>query len=75
MNFIEKLKDKKCLVIGAGITGMAVQKALSNFGAKVVVFDEKKSRLVNNQLLLYFRLSNSNLCQEKNCNSSWKDLV
>jgi len=43
MNFIEKLKDKKCLVIGAGITGMAVQKALSNFGAKVVVFDEKKS--------------------------------
>lgn len=42
MNFIEKLKGKKCLVIGAGITGMAVQKALSDFGAKVDIFDEKK---------------------------------
>lgn len=43
MNFIEKLKDRNCLVIGAGITGMAVRKALVSFGAKVDIFDEKKS--------------------------------
>jgi UDP-N-acetylmuramoylalanine--D-glutamate ligase len=43
MNFIEKLKDRNCLVIGAGITGMAVRKALVGFGAKVDIFDEKKS--------------------------------
>lgn len=41
MNFIQQLEGKKCLVLGAGVTGSAVQKALLNFGAKSVVFDEK----------------------------------
>ena len=43
MNFIQQLEGKKCLVLGAGVTGRAVQKALLNFGAKSVVFDEKPS--------------------------------
>jgi UDP-N-acetylmuramoylalanine--D-glutamate ligase len=35
------LAGKKCLVIGAGVTGMACQEALVNFGANSKVFDEK----------------------------------
>ena len=41
MSFTAQLKGKNCLVIGAGVTGMAVAKALDNFGAKVHIFDEK----------------------------------
>jgi UDP-N-acetylmuramoylalanine--D-glutamate ligase len=35
------LAGKNCLVIGAGVTGMACQEALVNFGANSKVFDEK----------------------------------
>lgn len=41
MNFVQSLAGKKCLVIGAGVTGMACQEALVNFGANSKVFDEK----------------------------------
>jgi UDP-N-acetylmuramoylalanine--D-glutamate ligase len=40
MNFIEELAGKNCLVIGAGVTGMAVQRALVKFGAISKMFDE-----------------------------------
>lgn len=45
MSFIAQLKGKECLVIGAGVTGQAVAKALLNFGAKVVFFDENLPQL------------------------------
>ena len=49
MSFIAQLAGKKCLVIGAGVTGQAVKKALEDFGAEVIVFDEKiKSELIEN---------------------------
>lgn len=49
MSFIAQLVGKKCLVIGAGVTGQAVKKALEDFGAEVIVFDEKiKSELIEN---------------------------
>ena len=41
MSFIAQLAGKKCLVIGAGVTGQAVKKALEDFGAEVIIFDEK----------------------------------
>ena len=41
MNFVQSLAGKNCLVIGAGVTGMACQEALVNFGAKSKVFDER----------------------------------
>ena len=41
MNFVQSLAGKKCLVIGAGVTGMACQEALVNFGANSKLFDEK----------------------------------
>ena len=41
MNFVQSLAGKNCLVIGAGVTGMACQEALVNFGANSKVFDEK----------------------------------
>ena len=41
MNFVQSLAGKNCLVIGAGVTGMACQKALVNFGANSKLFDEK----------------------------------
>ena len=41
MSFTAQLKGKNCLVIGAGVTGMAVAKALEDFGANVHIFDEK----------------------------------
>ena len=31
MNFVQSLAGKNCLVIGAGVTGMACQEALVNF--------------------------------------------
>lgn len=40
MSFIAQLAGKKCLVIGAGVTGQAVRKALQDFGASVAIFDE-----------------------------------
>jgi UDP-N-acetylmuramoylalanine--D-glutamate ligase len=41
MNFIQALKGKKCIVIGAGVTGKAVYKALKGFEAEPIFFDEK----------------------------------
>lgn len=41
MSFIAQLKGKKCLVIGAGVTGMALQTALIKFGAEVTIYDDK----------------------------------
>jgi UDP-N-acetylmuramoylalanine--D-glutamate ligase len=41
MNFVQSLAGKNCLVIGAGVTGMACQEALVNFGANSKLFDEK----------------------------------
>lgn len=41
MNFVGSLAGKNCLVIGAGVTGIACQKALVNFGANSKLFDEK----------------------------------
>jgi UDP-N-acetylmuramoylalanine--D-glutamate ligase len=41
MSFTAQLKGKNCLVIGAGVTGMAVAKVLNDFGANVHIFDEK----------------------------------
>ena len=41
MSFVQSLAGKNCLVIGAGVTGMACQEALVNFGANSKVFDEK----------------------------------
>lgn len=41
MNFVQSLAGKNCLVIGAGVTGMACQEVLVNFGANSKVFDEK----------------------------------
>ena len=40
MSFIAQLAGKKCLVIGAGVTGQALKTALENFGATVFIFDE-----------------------------------
>ena len=40
MNFVENLSGKKCLVIGAGVTGKAVASALSGFQATAILFDE-----------------------------------
>lgn len=40
MNFVAELATKKCLVLGAGVTGRSVAKALK-FGATAVLFDEK----------------------------------
>ena len=41
MSFIAQLAGKKCLVIGAGVTGRALKDALEGFKAEVVIFDEK----------------------------------
>jgi len=41
MSFIAQLAGKKCLVIGAGVTGQALKDALESFKAEVVIFDEK----------------------------------
>ena len=41
MNSVQSLAGKNCLVIGAGVTGMACQKALVNFGGNSKLFDEK----------------------------------
>lgn len=40
MNFVENLSGKKCLVIGAGVTGKAVAKALIGFHATPILFDD-----------------------------------
>ena len=40
MNFVESLSGKKCLVIGAGVTGKAVASALSGFQATPILFDD-----------------------------------
>ena len=48
MSFIAQLAGKKCLVIGAGVTGQALKTALENFGATVFIFDENnKAQSVN----------------------------
>ena len=41
MSYVSELAGKKCLVIGAGVTGQAVDKALKKFGAISHLFDEK----------------------------------
>ena len=41
MSYVSELAGKKCLVIGAGVTGQAVDKALKKFGAISYLFDEK----------------------------------
>ena len=52
MNFVAELANKECLVIGAGVTGRSVEKALKKFGATTVLFDEKLSNTsdVTNQI-------------------------
>ena len=52
MNFVAELATKKCLVIGAGVTGQSVAKALKKFGAIAVLFDEKLTNdsTVTNQI-------------------------
>jgi UDP-N-acetylmuramoylalanine--D-glutamate ligase len=47
MSFISELKGKKCLVIGAGVTGQAVEKAIKKFGAISYLFDEKTNLTIN----------------------------
>ena len=41
MSYVSALAGKKCLVVGAGVTGRAVEKALKKFGALPILFDEK----------------------------------
>ena len=41
MSFIAQLAGKKCLVIGAGVTCLALKSALENFKAECVLFDEQ----------------------------------
>lgn len=41
MSFVSELAGKKCLVVGAGVTGRAVEKVLQKFGAIPILFDEK----------------------------------
>ena len=41
MSYVSDLEGKKCLVVGAGVTGRAVEKALKKFGALPILFDEK----------------------------------
>ena len=43
MNFIKQLEGKNCLVIGAGVTGRSVHKALLRYGAVSILFDENIS--------------------------------
>ena len=43
MSFIAQLSGKRCLVIGAGVTGQALKVALENFGATALLFDEKNT--------------------------------
>jgi UDP-N-acetylmuramoylalanine--D-glutamate ligase len=41
MSYVSELAGKKCLVVGAGVTGQAVGQALKKFGAISYLFDEK----------------------------------
>jgi len=41
MSYVSDLSGKKCLVVGAGVTGRAVEKALKKFGAIPTLYDEK----------------------------------
>jgi len=47
MSYVSELAGKKCLVIGAGVTGQAVDKALKRFGAISYLFDEKTNSKLN----------------------------
>ena len=47
MSYVSELSGKKCLVIGAGVTGQAVDKALKKFGATSYLFDEKTNSNLN----------------------------
>ncbi|NBQ60562.1 MAG: UDP-N-acetylmuramoyl-L-alanine--D-glutamate ligase, partial [Actinobacteria bacterium] len=47
MSYVSELSGKKCLVIGAGVTGQAVDKALKKFGATSYLFDEKTNPNLN----------------------------
>ena len=47
MSYVSELSGKKCLVIGAGVTGQAVDKALKKFGATSFLFDEKTNSNLN----------------------------
>jgi UDP-N-acetylmuramoylalanine--D-glutamate ligase len=47
MSFVSELTGKKSLVIGAGVTGKAVDKALKKFGAISYLFDEKTNLNLN----------------------------
>jgi UDP-N-acetylmuramoylalanine--D-glutamate ligase len=47
MSFVSELAGKKSLVIGAGVTGQAVDKALKKFGAISYLFDEKTNLNLN----------------------------
>lgn len=40
MSFVSDLQGKKCLIVGGGVTGQAVEKALKKFGAVPIIFDE-----------------------------------
>jgi UDP-N-acetylmuramoylalanine--D-glutamate ligase len=50
MSFIAQLAGKKCLVIGAGVTGQALKTALENFGSTVFIFDENNQAQSVNSL-------------------------
>lgn len=50
MSFIAQLAGKKCLVIGAGVTGQALKTVLENFGATVFIFDENNQAQSVNSL-------------------------
>ena len=41
MSYVSELAGKNCLVVGAGVTGRAVEKALKKFDALPILFDEK----------------------------------
>jgi UDP-N-acetylmuramoylalanine--D-glutamate ligase len=41
MSYVSELAGKKCLVVGAGVTGRAVEKALIKCDALPILFDEK----------------------------------
>lgn len=47
MSYVSELAGKKCLVLGAGVTGQAVDKALKKFGAISYLFDEKPNLKLN----------------------------
>ncbi|MEI9908162.1 MAG: hypothetical protein WDO06_10050 [Actinomycetota bacterium] len=48
---ISALKGAKVLVLGAGVTGLAVEEALTKFGASVSFIEEKESREIKEKFI------------------------